>query len=201
MLLAAILAGYGALAREREYRVGPDSRRVFAGFARLEVTPAQWARMRGPLAPLTAKPPGAEWRRIVEVVDGDSVKLDNGTSVRLLGVDTPESSENRKFYADLGKLGLADAKRDMLALGRTAAQTARDRAEGRLCWLETEGRSKDDYGRTLAVVHLEDGTILNEWLLSEGYARVYLGYSFQYRKRYIALQSMAEREGRGFWSP
>ena len=197
LLIITALIGYTALSQD--YRLGPESRRVFAAFARMDVSPAQFARMRGNMLPLTRKPPFAKWRRIAEVLDGDSVRLDDGTVVRLLGVDTPESSENRKLYTDLGKMGLADAKRDLLALGRAAARAARDRAQGQACWLEVEGNDRDQYDRTLAVVHLEDGVILNEWLLTEGYAKAHLAGTFQYRKRYISLQFLAQQQGAGFW--
>ncbi len=199
MLAAGLMAYYG-WSYESAVRLGPRSSRVFHAFARVDVSPDQFGRMRGDLVPMTAKPAAAPWHLVSQVLDGDTIRLEDGRTVRLVGVDTPESSENRKMYTDLGKMNLADAQRDLLALGRAAAKAASDRALGRRCWLETGRNAEDQYGRLLAIVHLDDGTILNEWLIHQGYARVETSYPFPYRKRYIGLQLMAQRGGNGFWN-
>lgn len=199
-LAAAVLAAYGAWSQEKTVQLGPSTQRAFAAFARLEVTPTQFARMRESPVPPFHMPKNARWFYIADVLDGDTIRLDDGTTVRLLGIDAPESSENRKLYTDLGKMNIADAKGDLLGLGKRSKRAAEKRAAGRRCWLETDRNARDQYGRVLAVVHLEDGCILNEWLLSEGYAKAHLADSFTYRKRYIALQYLAQRNQKGFWS-
>lgn len=199
-IAAILLAGYaafGAWNQEQAIRSGPETQRVFAAFGRLDVSPLEFSRMRESPFPPARIPATARWHAIAEVMDADTIRLDGGQTVRLAGVDAPESSENRKLYTDLGKMNLTDAKPVLVALGKTAARAARDRALGKRCWLEADGR--DQYDRVLAVVHLEDGTILNEWLIAQGFAKAYSVGSFQYRKRYIALQLMAQREERGFW--
>ncbi|MCR6711413.1 MAG: thermonuclease family protein [Demequina sp.] len=67
---------------------------VVAGFA---VVPTATA------APL---PTGSSTYKVVRVIDGDTVKLSNGTTVRLIGFDTPEK----------GKCGYAAATKKMKAL-------------------------------------------------------------------------------------
>lgn len=203
-LAAIALAGFslvGYLRQEQAIRDGPEAQRVFAAFCRSAVPPTEFARMRESPIPTVSKPPAAAWHTITEVLDGDTIRVDNAHTVRLLGVDAPESAENRKLYADLGKMNLADAKPRLLSLGKTAAAAARNMALGKRCWLETGRSGRDQYNRFLAVVHLEEGIIFNEWLLSEGYARADPDSSFPYRKRYIALQLNAQYQKRGFWRP
>lgn len=84
-------------------------------------------------------------------------------------------------------------------MGRASAAHARALAEGSRCWLEFDDKHRDRYGRLLAFVHLEDGTVLNEAMLADGYAKVYYT-DFRYLGRYLRLQEDARREGRGLWA-
>lgn len=84
----------------------------------------------------------ADHLRLVErVVDGDTIELDGGETVRLIGVDTPETVHPRKPVERFGKQATAFTTR--LAEGKRV-RLERDR--------ETAGR--DRYGRTLAYVWL-----------------------------------------------
>ena len=172
---------------------------IFEAFAELNVDMATVARMQASPVPARAKPFQARWHTIVQVLDGDTVRLDNGKTVRLLGVDTPESSENRKLREDVYKTGNTVRESDLIELGKLATVFAKSLAEGRRCWLEHEKQPTDNYGRLLAYIHLEDGRILNEELLAQGYAKAYLNQPFRYKKRYILLQIQASAGGRGLW--
>lgn len=172
--------------------------KIFSAYADLNLKPNQIARMRESPIPPAQKPPSAPWRTITRVVDGDSVEVD-GHKIRLIGIDTPESSENNEFFRDLGKMNGAAQKHELLALGKEATRAARRLAQGKRCWLEFEQERIDQYGRTLAYVHLDDGTILNEEMLRQGYAKVYMSFNFPYKKRYIHLQFAAMTRRVGFW--
>lgn len=176
-----------------------DPARVFAAFAELDLDLEAVVRMRDSPLPPSAKPGGAQWRAVAEVVDGDSVRLDGGDTVRLLGIDAPEASVNRKLGDDVRKMDIAVRDDALVALGRESAMFARSLARGKRCWLEFENQRTDQYGRLLAYVHLEDGTILNETMLRAGYAKVYLNQSFAYKKRYVFLQQEAKLRKRGLW--
>ncbi|MDR1613823.1 MAG: thermonuclease family protein [Planctomycetota bacterium] len=176
-----------------------DSARIFAAFAELDLDLEGVMRMRDSPLPPRARPDAAPWRTIAEVVDGDSLKLDGGDMVRLLGIDSPEASVNRKLGDDLRKMDIAVLETDMVALGRESAVFSRRLAQGKRCWLEFEREPTDQYGRLLAYVHLEDGTILNEVMLRGGYAKAYINQSFAYKKRYIAMQQEAKLRGCGLW--
>ena len=177
-----------------------EKARVFGEYARLNLTMSDFRRMReSPSHPRT-KPQGEPWRTIVRAVDGDTMLLNDGRKVRLIGIDTPESSENNEFFRDLGKMDGAVKRGDLLALGKEASRRVRDMSEGKRCWLEYEDERYDQYNRPLAYLHLEDGTVLNEEILARGYAKVYLSFKFKYKKRYVFAQLSAMRNRTGFWA-
>ncbi len=173
---------------------------IFAAFAELGVTPDSVVRMQDAPPPPAAAPGNARWFTIREVVDGDSLRLDNGDTVRLLGVDAPEASENRKLREDIHRTGMPLSEGGLVHLGRAAAAFTREVARGRRCWLEFEREQRDQYGRVLAYVHLDDGSILNELVIAQGYAKVYMPSPFRQKKRYILLQTEAQFRRRGLWS-
>lgn len=140
-----------------------------------------------------AVPPDAELpphasgqpRLCVRVVDGDTLILEGAERVRLIGVDAPES---------------VDPRRPVEALGMEAAAFTRRMAEGRRVRLEFNLERKDQYGRTLAYVFLEDGTFLNAEIIRQGYARAYTSFPFRYREEFMALEREARLTRRGLWS-
>ncbi|MCD8351462.1 MAG: thermonuclease family protein [Planctomycetaceae bacterium] len=174
-----------------------DPVQIFASFADTNLGADQVMRMRN--SPLPSTTPQGPWRTIIAVTDGDSMRLDNGTSIRLLGVDAPESSNNRKLREDIYKMGLPVRESDMGKLGLLPGKSTADLCLGKGCWLEYEKSETDDYGRTIAYVHLEDGRIVNEEVLAAGYGKVYLSYPFKYRKRYVLIQASASLDKRGLW--
>ncbi len=172
--------------------------KIFAVYADLGLRPDTLARMAASPPPPSQKPAGAQWRIVTRVLDGDTVEVD-GQKVRLIGVDTPESSENNELFRDVGRMRGLCTPEELVAMGKEAKRAARDMAEGRRCWLEFDSGRVDMYDRALAYVHLEDGTNLNEAMLAGGYAKVYLSSPFKYKKRYIYLQMDAMTGRRGFW--
>lgn len=97
---------------------------------------------------------------VVRVVDGDTivVELDGSNcKVRLIGIDTPETVHPTKPVEELG-VAASDYVKELL--------------DGATVYLEFDVQATDRYGRTLAYIWLEDGTMLNDQLLELGYAAV-----------------------------
>ncbi len=173
--------------------------RIFAAYADLELKPDTLGRLPESPSPPTEKPASEPWRRITRVLDGDTLEVD-GERVRLIGIDTPESSLNNELYRDVGRMGGIAKAEDMLTLGKEASHFTRRLATGKRCWLEYETSRTDQYGRTLAYVHLEDGMNLGETILYSGYAKAYLSFNFRYKKRYVRIQTEAMARRHGFWA-
>ncbi|MBI5642953.1 MAG: thermonuclease family protein [Deltaproteobacteria bacterium] len=81
------------------------------------------------------------------VVDGDTVRLYGGESVRYIGIDTPEKGE--PFYGE--------------AKGRNKALVKGKRIRLVIC----DEEKRDKYGRLLAWVYA-DGVFVNKVLIKEG---------------------------------
>jgi micrococcal nuclease len=126
-----------------------------------------------------------EERRCVRVIDGDTLELDGGEHVRLIGVDTPET---------------VDPRRPVEPFGKEAAAYTRLLAEGKTVRLEFDRETVDAYGRTLAYVYLPDQTLLNGEIIRQGYGHVYTRFPFRYEREFVLLEREARAAGRGLWA-
>ena len=99
--------------------------------------------------------------RVVErIIDGDTLVLDTGERLRLIGVDTPETKHPNKPVEPFGK--------------QAAAFT--QRMEGKRVRLEFDpanapraNKDSRQQRRTLSYVFLQDGTLLNAEIIKQGY--------------------------------
>lgn len=128
----------------------------------------------------------------VRVVDGDTIVVEDETgkrvSVRLLGVDTPETVHPRKPVEPWGPEASAYLKS---RLGGASVRLVVDPAAGEV----------DRYGRRLAWVFLGD-ECLNETIVREGHGRAYVSdYPVDpvMGVKLRLLESTAKAERRGLW--
>ncbi len=122
---------------------------------------------------------------VMKVVDGDTLKLSDGQTVRLIGVDTPETVHPTKPVQYFGKEASAFTKR---------------LAEGKTVTLEYDQQRIDKYGRTLAYVYLVDGRMLNSEIIKQGYGFAYIKFPFKRMEEFRALEREAREAGRGLWA-
>lgn len=124
-------------------------------------------------------------RGVVEVVyDGDTVRLADGTEVRLAQIDAPE--EDRECYGEEATEALVD-----LAPRGTEVALEPDPALG----------DTDQYGRLLRYVFV-DGRNVNVELVDEGAAAPYFYKNVRGRYADDLMDAVddARRDGRGMWS-
>jgi endonuclease YncB( thermonuclease family) len=123
-----------------------------------------------------------------DVVDGDTVVLDGGTQVRLVGIQAPKLPLGRPGFRPWPLAEESKALLETLTLGKSLR-------------LSYGGRRIDRHGRLLA--HLEDaeGRWIQGEMLSAGLARV---YSFADNRSRISDMLALERKARatalGIWS-
>lgn len=129
----------------------------------------------------------AELFAVERVVDGDTVKLEGVGTVRLIGIDTPETVHPSKPVQCFGKEASAFLKR-LLAGQRVRLE------------YDPEGR-RDRYGRTLGYLFLPDGTFVNAAMIRRGYAFAYTRYPFKYLEQFRRLEREAREAERGLWAP
>jgi len=138
------------------------------------------------------QPAAKDAYRVVSVVDGDTIKvLIDGSekTVRLIGIDTPETVDPRKTVQCFGKEASDKAKTTLLN------KNVRLEADS------TQGDT-DKYQRLLRYVYLDDGTFFNEMMVKQGYAHEYT-YSkpYKYQIELKAAQKAAQDARAGLWSP
>lgn len=132
--------------------------------------------------PLRAEPPVV----VDYVLDGDTVILASGETLRLASVDAPELAHDGRpaqYHAREARAGL----RDMLRSGPLQVVMAPD--------------GHDHYGRLLGTLQLADGRLANVELLRRG-----LGFYYPHpknglwlHKELLAAQREAMEQGRGLW--
>ncbi|MCP5467684.1 MAG: thermonuclease family protein [Deltaproteobacteria bacterium] len=123
-------------------------------------------------------------RKVVHVIDGDTLLLENKEKVRLIGVDTPESVHRHKPVEYFGKEASAFTKKMV---------------EGKNVRLSFENSLHDMYGRTLAYVFLEDGTFLNAEIIKQGYGFAYTRFPFKWKKLFRYYEKEAQFNKKGMW--
>ncbi|WP_256737459.1 thermonuclease family protein [Pseudomonas sp. dw_358] len=102
-------------------------------------------------------PSGLAQVQVRHVVDGDTLRLQDGRSVRLIGLNAPE----------LGRKGRSDEPFAVAARQRLQALVRA--SDGRLL-LQPGREASDKYGRTLAHLYSLNGTNLETQLLAQGLA-------------------------------
>jgi len=124
---------------------------------------------------------------VVEVVDGDTLKLDDGRQVRLVGLQAPK--------LPLGRPGFAE-----WPLAETARQALAELTRGHIVRLAYGGARLDRYRRVLAHLFVGTDTWLQGEMLSRGLARV---YTFPDNRalaaEMLAREAAARRDRRGIW--
>ena len=135
---------------------------------------------------------------VVYVYDGDTVKLDNGEHVRLIGIDAPESHDNEKLTRDVGHRHID--RGTQLAMGKKAARYAKEFLKSRQVRLEYDVEQRDRYGRLLAYIYLQDGTFVNEKIIRDGYAYpLTIPPNVRYAHEFKQWFDEAREQKRGLW--
>ena len=114
----------------------------------------------------------------VEIIDGDTFRLETGEKVRLIGIDAPELSQpggemSREYLAHL-------------LLGKPIT-------------LEKGYEDRDKYNRLLRFVYI-DNLCINEEMIRQGYAEARYLPENPIRDYYLQLEMQAETARAGLWS-
>ncbi len=142
--------------------------------------------------------------RVDSVVDGDTIRIvadganggyktASGTeTVRLIGVDTPETRAPNKPVQCFGREASAYLKQlliDPAGVG-TVVKLAAD----------PQNDDRDRYRRLLRYVYLADGRLVQAELLKSGHAFAYTTYPFGQSDAFVSMQLEAQTSKRGLWA-
>jgi len=135
---------------------------------------------------------------VKRVIDGDTIQLETGERVRLIGIDTPEMHESDKLYRDSQKTG--QDIRTIKELGRHAYEFTRILVEGKRVRLEFDVEKHDRYKRLLAYVYLGDGKFVNAEIIRQGYASLMtIPPNVKYADLFLKLYQEARVTKKGLW--
>ena len=143
----------------------------------------------GSAVPLPARLTLDAEARVVEVVDGGTVLLDDGETLRLAGIEVPRPARG-------------DTASSVSVLAEEARQTLAQLVQGRRVSLASGGTPRDRYGRLRAhIVRSDDETWIQGALLAAGLARV---HSLADDRAAVPEMLVIERRARssrlGIWS-
>lgn len=134
---------------------------------------------------LPAKDESSNSVRVSEVIDGDTIRTDDGVTVRYIGVDSPEIGEQN----ECGALEARERNKQLVA--------------GRDVILEKDISDKDKYGRLLRDVYVEHGgklIMVNHELVVGGFARSYpVSPDVRYKGLLLEAENKAKEGGLGLW--
>ena len=127
--------------------------------------------------------------KVLDVVDGDTVKIQyqgKSATVRLIGVDTPETVHPSKPVEAYGKEASAFTKNLLL---------------GEYVYLRFDTQKTDKYGRLLAYFYrAPDGLFVNLEIVRQGYGNAYLTYPFKHMELFRHYGNKARESGKGLYA-
>jgi micrococcal nuclease len=140
----------------------------------------------------TQETPSKQYYSVVRIVDGDTIVLamdGQNESIRLIGINTPETKDPRK---------------PVQCYGQEATSKAQELLSGQEVILEidpTQGEV-DKYGRKLGYIKRKDGLFFNFEMIKQGYAYEYTyNTPYRYQESFKNGQREAQQAQRGLWSP
>ncbi|MDQ7091817.1 MAG: thermonuclease family protein [Methylococcales bacterium] len=123
--------------------------------------------------------------QIKKIIDGDTIHLEGGVKVRLLGINTPEVGRGDK----IAEAGGEEAKQWLIK------QLANTKLK-----LRYDVEKKDHYDRTLAYVFTDKKININVALVEKGWASVTIyPPNLNYVDALVAAQQHAESKKLGIW--
>lgn len=135
--------------------------------------------------------PTQELSSVSRVIDGDTVVLNiNGKdeTIRLIGINTPETKDPRK---------------PVECFGYEASSKAKELLENKKVTLTPDSTqdTRDKYGRLLGYIHTEDGLFFNLEMIKQGYAYEYTyNTPYKYQEDFKQAQNEAQQAKRGLWA-
>lgn len=126
---------------------------------------------------------------VVKVIDGDTIELATGQTVRFVGIDTPETKDPRRPVGCFGKEASSETKKILL---------------GKEIIMQMDVSEQDKYQRLLRYIYLpqEGGKFLfvNDYLVRAGFAKAYTyPPDVKYNAQFLEAEKAA-REGKlGLW--
>lgn len=122
---------------------------------------------------------------VTKVIDGDTIRLESGQTIRYIGIDTPET---------------VDPRQPVACFGAEASNKNKELVEGKEVVLEKDVSETDRYGRLLRYVYV-DGVFVNDYLVAQGFAYA-SSYppDVKFQEQFVSAQKEARENNKGLWA-
>lgn len=130
-----------------------------------------------------------ERAQVAKVVDGDTIEISTGQTVRFIGIDTPET---------------VDPRRPVGCFGKEASNETKSLLSGKEIILQKDISEVDKYKRLLRLVYLPltngETLFVNDYLVRQGFAKA-KAYppDVRYEKQFFNAQEQAKKDKKGLW--
>lgn len=141
------------------------------------------------ISPLALSNQSGKTAKVIRVIDGDTIILDSGETVRYIGIDAPEIKNNECFAKEAREIN------QKLLLNKYVQ-------------LEQDISQEDAYHRILRYVYLlgedqndEEKIFVNKYLVENGYARPFVyPPDIKYKKIFQKAEESARDKKLGLWN-
>lgn len=134
---------------------------------------------------------GLEKVKVKSVVDGDTIHLTDGRTIRYLNMDTPETKK---------------VNTPVKCFGPEASKYNKDKVDGKEIWILPDKDDRDRYDRYLRFIFLNESETdniensLNAQMVKQGYGRTSIYKpNTTYEKQFWAYQKTATDQKLGVW--
>ncbi len=136
--------------------------------------------------------------KIERVINADSIQLDNGKKIRLIGVKALQAPKRYNLPRDQYGFIIEDTSDPTTSLEDLAYDFSVELMINQKVKVELDTQTVDEHGYTYGYVFLSDGTMANSEILRQGYAGLQirppnLKYADQLREAY--REARAEKRG------
>ena len=122
-------------------------------------------------------------------VDGDTIAVNMGDtteSIRMIGIDTPETHKPNTPVQCYGPAAAAYTK-NLIGTGKIRLEA------------DAKSQNRDRYNRLLRYVYLTDGRLVEKELIKNGYGFAYTQFPFSKSDEFVAAETEAKHADRGLW--
>lgn len=127
---------------------------------------------------------------VTRFIDGDTIAVDmNGKAetIRMIGIDTPETHKPNSPVQCYGPAASAYTKQ-LIGSGKVRLEA------------DSQNTNRDRYDRLLRYVYLQDGRLLAEEILANGYGFAYTQFPFSKTAVFVAAEQTARQDSKGLWA-
>jgi len=137
---------------------------------------------------------------VSEVINGSTIRLENGQILKFIGIDTPKNSRTSKLKTDAQKTGIHEEV--LLLMGQEAAKFTRQLLEGKYIRVEFDKQKFNNYGMIEGYVYLlPEDIFVNAEIIKKGYAALLsnIEENSKYKSFFEKLHQKSLQQSKGVW--